>query len=474
MRKIIPFLFVVVSLRAASVAPGQNAEVSSAIQVFDAWIQSTAAEREQPGLSIGIVYDQNLIWAKGYGFANLEKKIPATPQTAYRIASISKLFTSTAIMQLRDAGKLQLDDPVAKHLDWFRPKNRYPDAPPITIRNLITHTSGLPRESAGTYWNDMTFPTREAMMRALAEQETVLEPDTEWKYSNLALAIAGEVVAKVSGEPYEKYIESHILTPLGMSSTRVLPSKDMPNLATGYGRRVPGEKRDIEPFTESRGLTPAANLATTVEDLSCFVALQMRDHTETLGGAQILRGSTLREMHRVQWLRPDWKSGQGLGFAVRRVAEQVRIGHGGSVPGHRTQIEIAPEQKLGVIVLTNANDGDPLRYVNAAFTIVGPAIAKAAAESKPKPEPDPAWQKFVGTYTWRHSDEQVMLLNGELVLIVPNAENPWESRITLTPVGENTFRMKGGSSSGELCKFDVDASGRVTRMTTGGYYSLRK
>jgi hypothetical protein len=200
----------------------------------------------------------------------------------------------------------------------------------------------------------------------------------------------------------------------------------------------------------------------------------MRDHTQTAGGPQILRGSTLREMHRVQWLRPDWKSGQGLGFAIRRVGEQVRIGHGGSVPGHRTQIEIAPEQKLAVIVLTNANDGDPLRYVNEAFTIVGPVSAKAAAESKPKSEPDPAWQKFVGTYTWKHSNEQVMLLNGELVLIVPNAENPWESRITLTPDGENTFRMKGGSSSGERCKFDVDASGRVTRMTTGGYYSLRK
>ena len=95
------------------------------------------------------------------------------------------------------------------------------------------------------------------------------------------------------------------------------------------------------------------------------------------GGNQILKGSTLREMHRVQWLRPDWRSGWGLGFSIRRVGDQVRVGHGGSLPGHRTQIEIAPADKLGVIVLTNANDGDPLRYVNQAFTILTPAIQQA-------------------------------------------------------------------------------------------------
>lgn len=453
-------------------ALAQHPEVAAALKVLDAWIAATVADREQPGLSIGIVYDQDLIWAKGYGFADLAKKTPAGPTTAYRIASISKLFTATAIMQLRDAGKLQLDDPVAKYLPWFKIKNAHTQGPVITVRHLITHTSGMPRELPISYWNDANFPPRDEMIRLLAEQETVFAAETEWKYSNLAYAIAGEVVQAVSGEPYAQYVERHLLAPLGMTATRVLPAADSAGLATGYGRRVPGAGRSVEGFVDTRGLTPAANLASTVEDLAKFASLQLRDGAA--GGAQVLKGATLREMHRIQWLRPDWQSGQGLGFAIRRVGSQVRVGHGGSVPGHRTHIEIAPATKIGVIVLTNANDGDPLRYVNQAFTIVGPAIARATERARVAPTPDPSWEKYVGTYTWKNSDVQIVVLNGDLVMIVPEAENPWDSRVTLRPTGPHTFRMTGGSSSGELLKFEVDSSGRVTRLVAGNYYRLRK
>src|SRR5262245_33609913 len=122
----------------------EHAEVASHLALLCAWIEAQMAYKGQPGLSIGIVLDQQLVWAKGFGFANIAQKTPATPGTIYRIASITKLFTSMAIMQLRDAGKLQLDDPITKHLSWFELKNRFPDAPPITIRHLLTHTSGLP------------------------------------------------------------------------------------------------------------------------------------------------------------------------------------------------------------------------------------------------------------------------------------------------------------------------------------------
>src|SRR6184192_3943803 len=119
------------------------------------WTAPAVAQREQPGLSIGVVYDQELIWAKGYGYADLERRVPTTPSTIYRIASISKLFTATAIMQLRDAGKLRLDDPVSERLPWFSIKKTYDGGPPITIRHLITHTSGLPRELSGVNWSDL-------------------------------------------------------------------------------------------------------------------------------------------------------------------------------------------------------------------------------------------------------------------------------------------------------------------------------
>ncbi len=318
-------------------------DVKARLEMLDRWLANTVAEREQPAISVGIVYDQDLIWSRGYGFADVEAKRPATPSTIYRVASISKLFTATALMQLRDAGKIRLDDPVVSYLPWFKVSDTFADSPPITIRHLMTHTSGLPRNSAGMPDGEVGWPTRQQMIDALPAQATVLDRDTEFKYSNLAWALAGEVVAAVSGQPYDEYVAAHILQPLGMTSSTMRPTPDMPGLATPYSRRVPGKPRRVQRFSDWAGMTPAANLATSVEDLAKFASLQFRNGPA--GGAQILRGSTIREMHRVEWLRPDWQSGQGLGFAIRRVDDQVQVGHGGSTPGFRTQIQIVPAAK---------------------------------------------------------------------------------------------------------------------------------
>ncbi|HEY2797061.1 MAG TPA: serine hydrolase domain-containing protein [Thermoanaerobaculia bacterium] len=462
--------------------------VASAIQVYDAWVARTAADREQPGVSIAIVHDQDLVWSKGYGFADLAKKTPATPGTDYRIASLSKLFTATAILQLRDAGKLQLDDPVAKWLPEFAPAHVDANSPVITVRHLLTHTSGLPREVEGTYWNDLKFPSREEMEKLLNASGVVGPPESEYKYSNVALSLAGYVVEKASGEPYADYVTRHILQPLGMSSTYVIPARALKTLATGYGQRVPGKPRRVKAFLDAAYMVPAASLASTVEDLARFAELQFRSGTAPAdsaapaaaasGNAQILRASTLREMQRVQWLEPDWKSGSGLGWAVSRRDDQTRIGHGGAVPGHRTQITLIPAQKFGVIVLTNAADGQPGRYANAAIKIVAPAVEKAAKASAAKtegPKPDvSAWSKYVGTYGWEDDVSLVMVIDGELCVVDPTDDDPWEGRVRLEPMtgSPDTFRMKSGSQQGELVRFTTDASG-VLRMSEPGDYMLK-
>jgi CubicO group peptidase (beta-lactamase class C family) len=445
--------------------------VQDAITVLDAWIAARMAEREQPGLSIGIVYYQDVVWAKGYGYADLARKLPATPATLYRIASITKLFTSTAVLQLRDAGKLGLDDPITRHLPGLGIRNVHPQGPAITIRHLLTHTSGLPRQALGDDYNNLRFPTHEEMMWRLAEQETIFPAESLWKYSNLGMALAGQIVEAVSGEPYPQYVRNHILAPLGMDATQVLPARDTPGLATGYSSRL-GRGREALGFVDRRSGTAAGNIASSVADLAKLVSLELRDGPA--GGAQVLRGSTLREMQRVQWLRPDWKSGQGLGFALRRVGEQVRVGHGGSLPGFTSLVEFVPAERLGVIVLTNSDDGDPRRYVDQAFAIVGPAIARATARATPVPRPDPAWDRYVGTYTWKGDDIVILVLAGELTLMTPAAENPWDSRVTLAPAGPNRFRMRGGAIDGEPLVFDVDSSGRSTRVSVPGSYWLRR
>ena len=177
--------------------------VADRIRLFEAWAESQMAYRGQPGLAIGIVHDQDLVWTRGFGQADRERGIPATPETLFRIASITKTFTATAIMQLRDQGKLQLDDPVAKHLPSFAVRPREPGGHPITIRHLLMHVSGLPREADFPYWTTQQFPTREAILKALPDQEQFFQAETRWKYSNLAVMLAGEIVTSVSGEPWE-------------------------------------------------------------------------------------------------------------------------------------------------------------------------------------------------------------------------------------------------------------------------------
>lgn len=451
----------------------ENPEVSAAIAVFDAWCQHTVYSREQPGVSIGIVFDQDLIWAKGYGYADLENKIPAAPSTAYRIASITKLFTATAILQLRDAGNLLLDDPVAKHLDWFHLHDTFDDSPVITIRHLLTHTSGLPRELNALYWDEMKFPELGEFVKMFQESSTILPRETELKYSNVAFNVLGEVIASVSGKSYPDYVREHILEPLGMTGTKVMPQENMPTLAKGYGFRRPGQPRRVEPFFDKKAMAASGNMASTVEDLARFISLQFQEGVA--GGAQILKGSTLREMHRVHWLRPNWKSGWGLGWSVVKVDEEVRISHGGSVPGYKTFVSAGPADKFGVIVLTNAEDGDPPSYAKNAWAIIAPAIKKATAITEKAPVTDSSWNRYAGDYVWEDgSPIKVMILNGELTLVDPAEENPWDGRIRLEPVSEGVFKMIDPPQKGELIHFEMDNQGKITRIIMPGYSLLRK
>ena len=447
-------------------ALAHHPEVAAALTVLDTWIAAAVSDRELPGLAIGIVHDQGLLWAKGYGWADPDRRIAATPATAYRIGSLSKLLTTTAIMQLRDAGKLRLDDPVAAHLPWFQMRGLEAGAPPISIRHLLTHTGGLPREVPGFVWNDPRPVAAADVHRVLPATDVIYPVERRWKYSNLAYGVLGEVVAAASGEPWDRYVEAHILRPLGMNGTRALPGADMPGLAPSFGRRIPGAPREPRPHVDLGWLSSAGSLASTVEDLARFVSLQFREGPA--GGAQALSGWSVREMHRPQWMGAG-ETGQGLGFALRRVGTEMRVGHGGALAGFRAGLNFVTERKLGVIVLTNSADG-ARGVTDQAFTIVGAAVAKATERPRAARGADPAWAAYVGTYasSVASSEIQITVLDGELTLLSPDADNPWTSRIVLQPIGAHTFRMQTGWAAGEALRFELDAAGRVARIVGPG------
>src|SRR5947207_9387780 len=161
-------------------------------------------------------------------------------RTKVRIASHRKLFTATSVMQLREQGKLRLDDPVSKYLPWFTVKSAESDDPPITIEELLTHSSGLPRE-AGAHWTTFEFPTTEQLRELVPARVAAFAPEVRWKYSNLAFSVAGMIVEAVSGQKWADYVQREIFQPLGMSSSSV--DKNVSGLAVGYGRRMPDATR---------------------------------------------------------------------------------------------------------------------------------------------------------------------------------------------------------------------------------------
>jgi CubicO group peptidase (beta-lactamase class C family) len=449
--------------------PATDPVVQGQIRLFSAWIEGQIADRDLPGIAVGVVSGDELVWAQGFGMADRAAARPMAPDTRFRMASHSKLFTATSIMQLREQGKLRLDDPVSDYLPWFEVRNASPDDPPITIEHLLTHSSGLPRE-AGPHWTDWEFPTDAELRDLMPERQAAFSPEVRWKYSNLAYTVAGMVVEAVSGQSWASYLQDNIFDPLDMSASSV--DLEDPLMAVGYGRRMPDGTREVLPFVDARGMAAATGLTSTVEDMAKFVSAQFREGVR--GGDRLLSTASLREMHRVRMLESTWTRGQGIGFAVNRIDGKLYVGHGGGYPGYTTNTTIQLDDEVGVIVLTNTNDSNPAQIARQLMTTVGEAVAAATKVEAEVVAWDPAWARFAGLYRGRWGDTQVVLLDERLVTISPNAGSIGDP-IELEPLGGGRFRMKaptGGGAVGEIIYFE-EAAGKVVRMYTGDGYTDR-
>lgn len=443
------------------------------LKLLEIWVNAQQEYRNIPGISIGLVYDQELVYTQNFGYSDIAKKTSLTNDVPFRIASITKTFTATALMQLRDAGKLRLDDPVKDYLTWFNIPQRFSDQPPITIRQLLTHTSGLPCEADFPYWTDHNFPTMDQIKATLSNQETIYPPATQIKYSNLGMSLAGEIVAVVSGQSYENYITSHIFEPLGMTGSSVLPDHDYQQLLVSpYSRRQDNATHDKEEYTETNGIASAASIASTIDDLASYVSLQFREDDNT--PSAVLKGSSLREMHRVQFLKPNWSSGRGLGWSVWQRNGKTVNGHSGWVGGNRTGIMFIPEEKVAVIVLTNSDDGEPNFFGRYILDHMGPVLVEAFAPPKPAVDFDPAWKKYVGTYVKPGPYYTDVLIMGQKLVMstlgFPPENNPGSEVIELSPEGKDTFRMVGSNGNGELVIFQYDGMGSISEVKVGSNF----
>ena len=389
----------------------KDPRVVSALALARGWLEAQRAYGRIPGISAAIVHRDETLWSGGFGSADVESGRPANAETLYSICSISKLFTSIAILQLRDEGKLRLDDPVGSHLPWFRLKTAQGEGD-VTIEGLLTHSSGLPQEPEYAYWSapDFAMPTREEIIAKSGSIEALYAPEKHHQYSNLGFELLGEIVASKSGEPYADYVRKSILGPLSLASTTpYLPEAERgKRFATGYASLDREGRRAPIPFFTMKGVDAAAGFASDADDLARFASWQLR--LLAGGGKDVLKATTLAEMQRIHWVEPDFETLWGLGFRIWKNDDVFLPGHGGSCPGFRSAVLVGPAAGVGTVLLSNAQSVDAPEWAMRLYDIVAPAVTAAVKEPKGAKAPDPSLARYAGTYDAQPWAGEVLIL----------------------------------------------------------------
>ena len=366
---------------------GIATEIAAALALLRARVEADIAAHAVPGLSVAVVHGAETIWAHGFGVADLATGAPASADTVYAVGSITKLFTATLLMQLRDAGRLRLDDPVQDIVPEVPVPRRHGGYPPITLRHLVTHTSGLAKDSPVGYWDSVEFPPVERLMAELANTEQPYPPGVQWKYSNLAIALLGYALSRITGEAWEDSISSRIMAPIGMAaSAPKLAGQQRAQLAKGYARPAGAWPPTLLAHQDLGGISAGGSMHATVPDMAKFIATQFGDASPVLAGASVA------EMHRPVWVAPDWSWGQGIGWRIRRTPDgDTRVEHGGGVHGFTCRVLVSVPDRLGVVVFTNGSDGSVgINLSNHALDLLVPVVRRMAARAVVRPAPMPA------------------------------------------------------------------------------------
>jgi CubicO group peptidase (beta-lactamase class C family)/D-alanyl-D-alanine dipeptidase len=378
-----PVLLIYAALASAEVRPnipprGDYIRIAKALGSI---IEREIQEKQLPAFSIALVDGDQIVWAQGFGYQDPDKKIPATAHTVYRVGSVSKLFTDIGIMQMVESGKIDLDAPVEKYVPDFHPHN--PFGAPITLRELMSHRSGLLREPPIGNYFDPTEPNLGATVRSINNTELVYAPGTHLKYSNAAIAVVGYVLQELNHQPFGDYLKHAVLLPMGMSESSFAPEHDLVrSLARGYMWSYDG-LRFVAPTFEL-GLAPAGCMYSTVTDLAHFLSVLFNRGRGPQG--QLIRPETLEQMWTPQFAKDGTKGGFGLGFHVSELAGHRIVGHGGAIYGFATEVVGLPEEKLGVVTVTTMDAANAVTnaVANRALQLM---VAQRSGKSLPQFEP---------------------------------------------------------------------------------------
>jgi CubicO group peptidase (beta-lactamase class C family) len=337
----------------------KETKVLSLMPKVEALMQDFQVKNNLPSIAFGLVVDGKLIYDNYSGKINLKTGQIANNQSVYRIASMTKSFTALAILQLRDAGKLELDDPLSKYIIEMRGQKASKDAPEITIRHLLTHAAGFPEDNP---WGDRQLAITDATMLKMIKKGLSFsnDPGISYEYSNMGFAMLGYIIKKVSGQPYQNYIANNIWKPLGMLNTfweyAKVPSSQ---LALGY-RWLEGQQVE-QPMLGDGAYGAMGGMLTTIDDFAKYMRLHQFAYSTTIQNAEIIKKSSIKEMHQPWNLSalntntgcPSVSAyGYGLRF-VRDCQKKTGIGHTGGLPGFGSNWKILTEYGIGIATFAN-------------------------------------------------------------------------------------------------------------------------
>ena len=397
-------------------------EYSEAFQLIDYWLEAQKDYEKLPGLTAVVTDKKETKWTGSFGFSNGVQ--PMRVENTFSICSISKLFTAVAIMQLVEDGKINLDDPIQKVLPWFDINNDFKDAPELTIKSILSHSSGLPRESNHPYWSwpDFPFPTKQDVIDELKNQEMLYPPSKYYQYSNLGLSLLGFIVEEVTQTNFDDYVNQNILIPLSMNNTKTYMSTEDygKNLTLGYSSLNRNNEREKVNFFNADGIAAAAGFTSNVEDLAKFARWQI-DLVKSLE-KNILSPETLKLMHEIHWDDKLTSVTRGLGFGVYNFDGENWVGHGGSCPGYRSQLYINTNKELAYSVMINSSGTSPTKYIDGIHEILSNVTLKKGEEIN-------RFEEFEGKYISQPwvSETYVQSWGDNLALVSLPSDDPYIS-----------------------------------------------
>jgi CubicO group peptidase (beta-lactamase class C family) len=393
---------------------GPLAQGSELTDRIDAFVKEVMERDQVAGVSVGIAKGGQVLLAKGYGYADLENEVEATEHTVYRIGSVTKQFTSVAIMMLVEQGKLRLDDPMTKF---------FPDYPThgltVTVDRLLNHTSGIKGYTEmESFWNEARLDlSHEQMIELFSSVPFEFEPGEKYQYNNSAYYLLGLIIEKLSGLEYAEYLEKNVFEPLGLRETHYLYNKPIvKNRAEGY-EISEGDIVNDDPLS-MRLPYAAGSLGSSVMDLLAW--------QKALEEHKLLSKEGYEKMRTPAHLIDGSSTTYGYGLALGRLEGRTKISHGGGINGFRAQLSHYPDDDLTVVVLCNSGSAHPDAYESR--------IARAALDIpekvvKPVELSEKELALYVGVYDPGRSPLEVSVKDGILTM----------AGYRLRPVGDHVF-----------------------------------